>query len=491
MQNPKQISPASTIALSDTETTTQSSDDSGISENETDDGQPAAKKNLRIRKPIAFEQSDNDSREATPVSFFRSRFAALERIKDTPSRESTPVPSPIPTRLTRPQQLKDDSSRASTPNSEISSPGKCGHGKGRGRGRKRRGCARNSCRKVRLDEDESNSNLPETNGSAERNADMNESSLMEGAAPKESTNSLENLEQSKLLFNSEECNRSEDANSDRTCVNKVPSQTSSQDNIDADNIRNEIDGSKNLTIKSSSDSLENDGSLSNLTDNGENKENSSHADEGKDCASKSSCQSPASCDSPPVDTKRNLNNDDNIESGKDDGDKNSSPFDTKSEGIEQAMDCGPSTSGIKNDIQLPIKEESNDSASTSPYSVSEMSIEMDTMENSKTSILEKVKDEELPGSDLKQSNAIKAEKTSDSSKDIENTNQSESENTGKVKMEKTESDDEKPKLEAEMVDNKPIVNDEVNKEEVKSVVKEEETAEESEDEEPEITVRGG
>ena len=490
MQNPKQISPASTIALSDTETTTQSSDDSGISENETDDGQPAAKKNLRIRKPIAFEQSDNDSREATPVSFFRSRFAALERIKDTPSRESTPVPSPIPTRLTRPHQLKDDSSRASTPSSETSSPSKCAHGKGRGRGRKRRGCARNSCRKVRLDEDESNSNLPETNESTDRNdlsTDMNESSLMEGADPKESIDSSENLEQSKLLCNSEECNGTEDANSDRTCANNVSSQTSSQDNIDTDN---KIGGSESPTIKSGSDCLEKDGTFNNLADS-ENKENSSHANEGEDCRSKSSSQSPASCDSPSVDTKRNLDTfNDNIESRKDDGVKNSSPFDTKSEGIEQAMDCEPSTSGIKNDDQLPVKEESNDSASTSPYSVSEMSIEMDTMDESKTNIHEKVKDEELPGCDSKRNNVVKQEESPDASQDSENIKQTESDNTGKVKMEKTEPDDVKPKLEAEMVDDKPTVNDDVNKEEIKSVVKEEEMAEESDDEEPEITVRG-
>ena len=505
LQNPKQISPVSTMNLSDTETTTQSSDDSGISENETDDGQPTAKKTLRIRKPIAFEQSDNDSREATPVSFFRSRFAALERIKDTPSRESTPVPSPIPTRLTRPQQLKEDSSRASTPSSEISSPSKCAHRKGRGRGKKKRGCARNSCRKVRLDDDESNSNLPETNGSIERNdqsTDVNEGSVVEEADLKEKTDLLKNLEQSKLLCNSE-CNLTDVDNSNRTCASKLPSQMNSQDNTDADNIRNEVGGSESPTSKSSSDWVEKDCSFSNLADNEENRKNSSHTDEGQDCTSKSSSQSPTNCDSSSVDTKRNFKNDDNIESREDDGDKNSSHFNTKAEGIEQAMDCEPSTSGTKTDVQLPVKEESNDSASTSPYSVSEMSIEMDTVEDSKTNIHEQVKDEELPGCDLKQNNAIKAEEASVTQKNvieaeeasvtsqaIEYTERSECGNPGNVKMEKTEPDDVIPKLEAEMLDDKPTTNDDASKEEIKSVVKEEETVEESEDEEPEITVSG-
>ena len=476
--------------LSDTETTTQSSDDSGISENETDDGQPIAKKTLRIRKPIAFEQSDNDSREATPLSFFRSRFAALERIKDTPLRESTPVPSPIPTRLTRLQQLKEDSSRASTPSSEISSPGKCAHRKGRGRGRKKRACARNSCRKVRLDDDESNSNLPETNGSTETkdlSTDMNEGSVMEGADPKESTDLLKNLEQSKLLCNSE-CNLTDVDNSNRTYATKSPNQKSSQDNTNTDNTSNEIGGSESPTSKSSSDCLEKNGSFSNLADNEEKKMNSSHTDEGQDCASKSSSQSPTNCDSSSVDTKRNFNDDDNIESREDDCDKNSSHFNTKSQGIEQAMDCEPCTSGTKTDVQLPVKEESNDSVSTSPYSVSEMSIEMDTAEDSKTNIHEKVKDEELSGYDLKQNNVIKAEETSVTSQTVENTKQSESDNPGKAEMEKIEPDDVKPKLELEMEDDKPTMNDDASKEETMSVVKEEETVEESEDEEPEITV---
>ncbi len=144
--------------MSDTETTT--------SDNE--DEEPEVKK-LRYRKPLFIaEMSDNDSRDGTPVNFLRSRLAALERNKDTPdgsiaSRESTPGPSPIPSRLSR-SDLKEDSSRASTPTSDVSSPRKPSPRKG-SRSRSRRGgrsrSRRKTARKVILDEDDNSSTIPD------------------------------------------------------------------------------------------------------------------------------------------------------------------------------------------------------------------------------------------------------------------------------------------------------------------------------------------
>ena len=131
-----------------------------------------------------------------PLIFFRSRFAALERIKDTPSRESTPGPSPpIPRRLTRPEQVKDNSSRTSTPNSEISSPGKSSRRKGRGISRKGgRRSGRSTSKIVHLDEYDGSSNFSEANGSIANNGlslDINDSSPIEMEDAKTNVNSKE------------------------------------------------------------------------------------------------------------------------------------------------------------------------------------------------------------------------------------------------------------------------------------------------------------
>ena len=475
--------------MSDTETSTQTSDeDSGISENETDDGQPAAKKKCpRYRKPIAFENSDNDSREATPITFFRSRYAALERIKDTPSRESTPGPSPIPTRLTRPQQLKDDSSRASTPNSEISSNKSAGR-RGRGRGRKGRRDGRSACRKVNLEEDKSNSNLPDGNDSVVSNdlsADINESSLME-AEDAEKEGSVRTPEPDKLSNHSDQNRLAAEDNSDSSfSVDKISSRASSQGKIeDIEERCSGINGSqdKALLPSDNEDCIDRKMVIS-------SQDSASAKSNGNPVPSRS----PSDCDKSLGGSEKKTESSGAQESNvpfdsykKESECKNSDQIvRTSGETKELVDDCQPSTSGMNPSAQLVMKEESNDSASTSPYSVSEMSVdEMDSLPNNTSD-----NDAMTIKAEIKQERNVKMEETSfvDGTVKLE---------IKKEECEKTENckdslvnGDIKPKVETGGEEDKSTMDCEVKSEEMKTEIKEEEQAEESEDEEPEVTVR--
>ncbi len=145
--------------------------------------------------------SDNDSRDGTPVNFLRSRLAALERSRDTPdgsiaSRESTPGPSPIPSRLSRCDFNKEDSSRASTPTSDVSSPRKQSPRKG-SRSRSRKGgrsrSRRKAARKVILDEDDNSSTFVD-------HPDV-EGSMASNDVSMDATNSLPNGDDNSVMDN--------------------------------------------------------------------------------------------------------------------------------------------------------------------------------------------------------------------------------------------------------------------------------------------------
>ena len=70
--------------------------------------------------------------------------------------------------------------------------------------------------------------------------------------------------------------------------------------------------------------------------------------------------------------------------------------------------CEPSTNGsTSTSAQLVIKEDGNDSASTSPYSVSDASVdEIDTLKGNKANICTRIKDAPMLVTETKQENDL-------------------------------------------------------------------------------------
>ncbi len=511
MQNPKQVSPVSALGLSDTET--ESSD---LDENNE------VNKALRYRKPLAFEQSDNDSRDVSSVGFFRSRFAALERIKDTPSRESTPAPSPIPSRLTRSRQLADDSSRASTPNSENSKASTSVPRRGRGRSRRgRRKGGKPACRKVNLDEDESSNQFAEANGSVASNdlsMDMNENSLMEVDEAKADTDSKDNGALTQLANNVDTKNKDADdtmdsfdvpadETSNSSCTtekskvfqSKTPEPMDDNCSDTNDNAMPEDNAASTQESLSEGKSQESDGRV-------EAASSQENEDETNEIES-SATSSRKNCDTSVLDQHANSDGEDAAELN---DDNSNMPFESYSqesvatetdaslqcnssqaseptgEDTKKMVDaepCKPSTSGLNLDLN-PAREDSNDSASTSAYSGSDLSNED---EDTKCSLNSLIKSEPEPAP----SNACDDKGTEDTVK-VEVKQEGDGE---QIKIEvKTNDEEEATKRAADKDSNsegKPeekATDTEIKEEDIKKEPKEEEKAEESEDEDPEITV---
>ncbi len=480
------------LGLSDTESTTQSSgDESTLSENS---------KRLRYRKPIPFEQSDNDSRDVTPVSF-RSRFVSLERIRDTPSRESTPAPSPIPTRLTRSQLAKDSSSRASTPNSETSaatSQTAASQSHKRSRGRSRFGGRRGKkkvCRKVQLENENDNSNnIPEANGSVVSNdfsVDMNDTSLMDTEDAKNDKDSnVAVLEKEKdNIAGSEVGGRktrvsqliTEENSNSSISTDQTDSRWSSQDT--AEQMEVECDKEGGMLPK---DACGENGF--DIADTLDKQVDSSHGSDTK-ASGNVSVPSPSTRDqSTPslmVETAEHIDEATTpFKSYTNDGDSSrvATPVEPEDRENSSSIEASktttsfepsePSTSGINIGAGLPVAEDSNDSASTSAYSVSEMSSNGDE---------DKAHSNAAVKTEAAESTEGEVRNCSPAHLDIKTEVKSEIKQEGTNSSEQDESSTMKPENGA----GEGLENEKVR--EIKKEVKEE-VVEESEDEEPEISV---